>query len=129
MVLGMARVTVEDCLEHENNRFSLIILAAKRAKQLLAGSPLTIPSTDNKSIVNALREIAAGNVRYMNEEDLQKRRKKEEDERQAALEKAAQESAAIEAKSAELQPPTNGTSNGNGSAPNSVPTTDEDDSE
>ncbi|GIW41314.1 MAG: DNA-directed RNA polymerase subunit omega [Candidatus Binatia bacterium] len=57
----MARITVEDCLERVPNRFELALLAAKRAKQLLKGArPLV--ETDNKEIVAALREIAAGKV-------------------------------------------------------------------
>jgi DNA-directed RNA polymerase subunit omega len=59
----MARITVEDCLERVESRFSLVILAAKRAKMLLKGAPALV-STDNKIIVNALREIAAGRVSY-----------------------------------------------------------------
>lgn len=86
----MARITVEDCLSKENNRFSLILLAAQRAKQLLSGAKLLIPETDNKAIVNSLREIAAGKVRYMNEEDLRIRKEQEDAEREAALAQAAQ---------------------------------------
>jgi DNA-directed RNA polymerase subunit omega len=59
----MARITVEDCLERVESRFSLVILAAKRAKMLLKGAPPLV-DTDNKVIVNALREIAAGKVTY-----------------------------------------------------------------
>ncbi|OGP53425.1 MAG: DNA-directed RNA polymerase subunit omega [Deltaproteobacteria bacterium RBG_13_52_11] len=59
----MARITVEDCLERVESRFSLVILATKRVKMLLKGAP-TLVSTDNKFIVNALREIAAGKVSY-----------------------------------------------------------------
>lgn len=60
----MARITVEDCLEKVPNRFELVLLGSKRAKQLLKGSrPLT--ETDNKDIVTALREIAAGKVRMV----------------------------------------------------------------
>ena len=59
----MARITVEDCLEQVESRFSLVILAAKRTKMLLKGAtPLVY--TDNKAIVNALREIATGKVVY-----------------------------------------------------------------
>ena len=58
----MARITVEDCLEKEGNRFSLIMLASKRAKQLLAGKLQTVTSRGNRQIVVALREIAAGKV-------------------------------------------------------------------
>ncbi len=60
----MARVTVEDCLEKVHNRFSLVLLVSKRAKQLLKGSESTIQSRGNKYIVNSLREVAAGKVYY-----------------------------------------------------------------
>jgi len=59
----MARITVEDCLARVESRFSLVILAAKRVKMLLRGAPPLVDS-DNKVIVNALREIAAGKVTY-----------------------------------------------------------------
>jgi DNA-directed RNA polymerase subunit omega len=84
----MARVTVEDCLEKENNRFALVILAAQRAKQLLSGSKSLITDSDNKHVVNALREIADGKVRFMTEEDLRIKREKEQAEREVALEQA-----------------------------------------
>jgi len=58
----MARITVEDCLEKVSSRFELVILASKRAKQLLKGAKPLIQS-DNRDIVVALREIAAGKVR------------------------------------------------------------------
>ena len=52
----MARITVEDCLENVSNRFSLVILAAKRAKQILGGSSaLNEDQRDNKAVVTALR--------------------------------------------------------------------------
>jgi DNA-directed RNA polymerase subunit omega len=55
-------VTVEDCLERIPSRFELVLLAARRSKQLLKGSrPLV--ETSNKEVVSALREIAAGKVR------------------------------------------------------------------
>jgi DNA-directed RNA polymerase subunit omega len=57
----MARITVEDCLEKVENRFSLVLLAAERTKQLLKGSEPLI-KTDNKDGVTALREIATGKV-------------------------------------------------------------------
>jgi DNA-directed RNA polymerase subunit omega len=59
----MARVTVEDCLEKEENRFALVVLAAGRCRQLMKGAPSFV-STKNKPAVNALREIAEGKVRY-----------------------------------------------------------------
>lgn len=60
----MARITVEDCLISENNRFSLVRLASKRAKQLLEGNVAVTDTKGNKAVVSALREIAAGKVRY-----------------------------------------------------------------
>lgn len=59
----MARVTVEDCLEHESNPFALCTLAARRARELERGAPSTVAS-DNRAGVTALREIAAGRVKY-----------------------------------------------------------------
>lgn len=59
----MARVTVEDCLEHEENRFALVVLAARRARQLMKGAPSLVPSK-NREAVTALREIAARKVRW-----------------------------------------------------------------
>jgi DNA-directed RNA polymerase subunit omega len=59
----MARITVEDCLAQVESRFSLVILAAKRTKMLLRGATPLV-DTDNKVIVNALREIATGKVTY-----------------------------------------------------------------
>ena len=60
----MARITVEDCLEKEGNRFSLVLLAAKRAKQLLSGKLQTVVSRGNRPIVVALREIAAEKIAF-----------------------------------------------------------------
>ncbi len=60
----MARVTVEDCLEKVNNRFALVILVAKRAKQLLKGVQPVVQMKSNKYIVTSLREVAAGKVYY-----------------------------------------------------------------
>ncbi|WP_198246147.1 DNA-directed RNA polymerase subunit omega [methane-oxidizing endosymbiont of Gigantopelta aegis] len=58
----MARITVEDCLETIENRFKLVLLASKRARQLEKGAdPLVEPEKD-KNTVLALREIAAGKV-------------------------------------------------------------------
>ena len=58
----MARITVEDCLEKIPNRFELVLLSAKRAKQLLKGSRPLVAS-ENKEIVTSLREIADGKVK------------------------------------------------------------------
>jgi len=62
----MARVTVEDCLEQEENRFALVLLAANRTRQLMkGGQPLVRGNT--KSAVMSLREIAEGKVRFHRE--------------------------------------------------------------
>lgn len=54
----MARVTVEDCIEKVPNRFRLVLLAAHRARNISAGSALTIDRDNDKNPVVALREIA-----------------------------------------------------------------------
>ena len=59
----MARVTVEDCLEHEENRFALVILAARRTRQIIKGAP-ALDHSKNKPIVTALREIADQKVYF-----------------------------------------------------------------
>ncbi len=59
----MARVTVEDCLEELPNRFSLVLVAAERTRQLLKGTePLVDNDQGNKEAVLSLREIAASKV-------------------------------------------------------------------
>ncbi len=60
----MARVTVEDCLENVENRFALVMLATRRARQLLKGATPLVDNAKNKSPVIALREIAADRVRF-----------------------------------------------------------------
>ncbi len=59
----MARITVEDCLEHVDNRFHLVLVATKRARQLEIGSAEPQVAWDNdKPTVVALREIAEGKI-------------------------------------------------------------------
>ncbi len=58
----MARVTVEDCLEHVDNRFNLVLLASKRARQLALGAASLVPTENDKPTVLALREIAARKI-------------------------------------------------------------------
>jgi len=59
----MARVTVEDCLDKLPTRYDLIILAAKRARQLaVGGRKATLEWQNDKATVMALREIEAGTV-------------------------------------------------------------------
>ena len=55
----MARLTVEDCLDHVDNRFGLVLIAAKRARQLAMGADPLVPLDNDKPTVLALREIAA----------------------------------------------------------------------
>ena len=59
----MARVTVEDCLDNVDNRFELVMLAAKRARQIATGGkdPLVQEESDKPTVI-ALREIAEGMV-------------------------------------------------------------------
>ncbi len=59
----MARITIEDCIEKVPNRFHLVQMTAIRAKQLKQGATSLVPAEDNKAVVIALREIAAGFVR------------------------------------------------------------------
>ena len=54
----MARITVEDCLEHVENRFDLVLLAARRARQISQGADPLVPAENDKPTVIALREIA-----------------------------------------------------------------------
>jgi len=58
----MARVTVEDCLEHMDNRFQLVMVASKRARQLANGSDAHLEWENDKPTVMALREIAEGHI-------------------------------------------------------------------
>lgn len=64
----MARITVEDCLKHVDNRFELVKIAAKRAHQLAQGVEPMMPWNKDKEPVMALREIEAG---YIGAEDRQ----------------------------------------------------------
>ncbi|MEY3015116.1 MAG: hypothetical protein RIT45_3851 [Pseudomonadota bacterium] len=59
----MARITIEDCLDNVPNRFGLVLLAAKRARQLRDGETPTL-ETKNKECVTALREAAHGHLRF-----------------------------------------------------------------
>ncbi len=61
----MARITVEDCLEKEKNRFSLVFLASRRAKDIISGKSPVIDTRGNKAVVSALREIADGKVKFL----------------------------------------------------------------
>src|SRR5512145_356434 len=62
----MARVTVEDCVLKIPNRFDLVMLAAQRAREISAGSQLTLERDNDKNPVVALREIAESSVDFDN---------------------------------------------------------------
>lgn len=91
----MARITVEDCLDYVENRFDLVMVASKRARQLqIAGKDALVPEDNDKPTVIALREIAEGliNKKVLNEVPAQV----EMDDNIAALEAAAAAAADIE---------------------------------
>ena len=59
----MARITVEDCLEHVDNRFELVMVGSKRARQIsVEGRPALVDEENDKPTVVALREIEQGLV-------------------------------------------------------------------
>ena len=59
----MARITIEDCLDNMSNRFALVLIAAKRTKELMKeDEPLISNDRENKEIESSLLEIAAGCV-------------------------------------------------------------------
>ena len=69
----MARVTVEDCIERVSNRFELVMLAAKRSREISSGAVLTVDRDNDKNPVCALREIADETIslEYLREEMVQ----------------------------------------------------------
>ena len=58
----MARITVEDCLDHIDNLFELVLVASKRARRLANGAEAMVPWENDKPTVVALREVADGLV-------------------------------------------------------------------
>ena len=66
----MARVTVEDCLEKVDNRFDLVLLSSKRARQLMENADPLVSRERDKDTVVALREISEGLVSAENIESL-----------------------------------------------------------
>ncbi len=81
----MARVTVEDCLDKTDNRFQLVLVSAKRSRQLARGAPPLLDWENDKPTVMALREIAAGAVTAANVDELGKVPVVSPDEELAAL--------------------------------------------
>lgn len=101
----MARITVEDCLENVENRFELVMIASRRARQLQTGGkdPM-VPQDNDKPTVVALREIAAG---FINKSILAEAQNEPAEELRdlveaEALRKARQEITIEEAMDAEL---------------------------
>ena len=82
----MARVTIEDCLEHVDNRFELVLLATKRARQLVNGVEPLVPWENDKATVVALREIAEGLITSQTVEEPEEESLSVDDELAAALE-------------------------------------------
>ena len=75
----MARITVEDCLKKVDSRFALVILAARRAKMMMKGAHPLVES-DNRPIVNALREVAAAKVQFADSREKDKQKEPSADE-------------------------------------------------
>ena len=75
----MARITVEDCLKKVESRFALVILAARRAKMIMKGANPLVES-DNRPIVNALREVAAAKVQFIDPKEKGKQKETSADE-------------------------------------------------
>ncbi|HTR01488.1 MAG TPA: DNA-directed RNA polymerase subunit omega [Candidatus Acidoferrum sp.] len=103
----MARVTVEDCLEKVENRFDLVMIASRRARQLQTGGkdPL-VPELKDKPTVLALREIAAGAIGYAILDEVEIRKSSDEELSELvqadALRKARQDLSIEEAMDADL---------------------------
>jgi DNA-directed RNA polymerase subunit omega len=81
----MARITVEDCLDRVDNRFDLVLLACKRARQLTRGVEPLLPWENDKATVVALREIADGLVTYETVQEPEEKEVSIDEELAAAL--------------------------------------------
>ncbi len=75
----MARITVEDCLKKVESRVALVILAARRAKMIMKGASALVES-DNRPIVNALREVASEKVKFVDPRDKEEQKEPSADE-------------------------------------------------
>ena len=73
----MARITVEDCLENVANRFELVLLAARRARQISKGAEPLLPADNDKPTVIALREIAEGLINDDGMDDMETKQEME----------------------------------------------------
>jgi DNA-directed RNA polymerase subunit omega len=81
----MARITVEDCLDRVDNRFDLVLLACKRARQLTRGVDPLLPWENDKATVVALREIADGLITYETVQEPEEKEVSIDEELAAAL--------------------------------------------
>ena len=81
----MARITVEDCLDRVDNRFDLVLLACKRARQLTRGVDPLLAWENDKATVVALREIADGLVSYETVQEPEEKEVSIDEELAAAL--------------------------------------------
>ena len=72
----MARITIEDCIKQVDNPFVLVHMVTKRVKQLKGGSDPLV-KCDNREVVTALREIAAGKITPVRNDDEAESTKKE----------------------------------------------------
>ena len=73
----MARVTVEDCIRYYPNRFEMVHLASRRARQLLNGLPAMLETENDKPTVQALREMGDGYISWdvlFDQDDMERRR-------------------------------------------------------
>jgi DNA-directed RNA polymerase subunit omega len=103
----MARVTVEDCLEKVENRFDLVMIASRRARQLqTGGKDAQVPAQNDKPTVLALREIAAGKISYSILDEVEVRKSSDDELNEfvaaEALRKARQDISIEEAMDADL---------------------------
>jgi DNA-directed RNA polymerase subunit omega len=64
----MARITVEDCLDQVDNRFELVLIASRRARDLALGKEALVPWENDKPTVVALRELAEGRLDHLLQE-------------------------------------------------------------
>ncbi len=85
----MARITVEDCLERVDNRFELVLMATRRARQIANGADPLVEWENDKPTVVALREIAEGEINARTLEELERREQELLD--QEAIAEAARE--------------------------------------
>lgn len=84
----MARVTIEDCLERVPNRFALVHMTSQRVRQLRDGAEPMLESK-NKEVVQALREIAAGDVYPISKQEAEESRARAEAMERARLAQAS----------------------------------------